>query len=99
MESYESLLNHLMSNYLDFFLFMKKKYPLFKDSNVFLRDLQYAIYEYFFNKSIQLKYNQTEKLAKDFANKLLLEEKIKNISHNTWKMNFSVNPDVIEIKQ
>lgn len=99
MRNYDSLLNELLNNYQDFFLFMKNKYPLFKDSNIFLRDLQYAIYEYFFNKSVQLKYEETEKLANNFAEKLLADEKIKKISQNTWKLNFSVTPDVIEIKQ
>jgi hypothetical protein len=98
MESFNYYLDTLLSNQMDFFLFMKKKYPVYKESNIFLRDLQYAIYHYFLNKSIQLKYSATEKLASEFASKLLSEEKLKKISNSTWKLNFSVVPAVIEIK-
>jgi len=99
MESFNQYLDTLLSNQMDFFLFMQKKYPVYKDSNIFLRDLQYAIYQYFFNKSVQLTYAKTEKLASEFASKLLSEEKLKKISNSTWKLNFSVVPAVIEIKQ
>lgn len=98
MESTNQYLDTLLTNSLDFFLFMQKKHPIFNNSNIFLRDLQYSIYSYFLNKSIQLSYETSEKLAKDFSEKLLSEEKLKKISDSTWKLNFSVVPAVIDIK-
>ena len=98
MESFNQYLDTLLSNQMDFFLFMQKKYPVYKDSNIFLRDLQYAIYQYFVNKSVQLTYAKTEKLAIELSEKLLTENKLIKISNFIWKLNFSVNPDVIVIK-
>lgn len=97
MENYEKRLNYLANNYQEFFSFMQKKYPVYKDSNIFLRDVQYAIYLFFLNKGFQLKYSESENLAYSFLGKLLSDSKLKKISPTTWKLNFFVTADVIEI--
>ena len=44
------LLQDLISNKKLFFSFMKEKYPVYKESNIFFRDLQYAIINYYMKK-------------------------------------------------
>jgi hypothetical protein len=67
---------------------MKEKYRVFENSNIFLRDLQYAIKSYYEKKGKKLKYSQAEKLAIDFTTQLSKENQLKKISQNAWKVNF-----------
>lgn len=97
MESYQSRLIYLTNNYVDFFAFMQKKYPVYKNSNIFLRDVQYAIYLFFMNKGIQIKYPEAEKAAYQLMENLLSDSKLKKISSTTWKLNFFVTTDVIKV--
>lgn len=90
-------LNELINNQNIFFKFMKEKYPLYYNSNMFLRDLQYAIKSYFDKKNIRLSYTDTENLALDFAKYLDKENKLKKVASNAWKVNFFLNNDVIEL--
>ncbi len=87
-------LNELINNQKIFFKFMKEKYPLFKNSNIFLRDTQYAIRSYFEKKNIKLGYTESEKLTLEFINMLEKENKLKKISSNAWKVNFSLDNNV-----
>ena len=64
------MLNDLTSNKTIFFNFMKEKYRLYSNSNIFFRDIQYAIKSYFEKKDIRINYSQAEKIAYDFINKL-----------------------------
>lgn len=81
-------LNTLMKDRDIFFRFMKNNYPVFYNSNLFLRDIQYSIKMFFHYKGIELGYTQAEKLAKDFGNSLEKEEKLIKNGINSWKMNF-----------
>ena len=83
-------LEHLISNKEVFFNFMKKKYPLFQQSNLFLRDMQYAIMSYFELKEKPLTYEKAEILAKDFIKKLEDNGELLKLNHKTWKVNFEV---------
>jgi len=84
------LLQDLISNKKLFFSFMKEKYPVYKESNIFFRDLQYAIINYYMKKGKIIKYQNAEKLALKFIEKLVNEGELKNISNNAWKVNFSL---------
>lgn len=81
-------LDELKSNKEIFFNFMKEKFPIFFNSNIFLRDLLYAIRSYFERKEKFLSYSQAEKLALEFAEYLEKENEIKKVGKNTWKVNF-----------
>jgi hypothetical protein len=81
-------LDELKSNKEIFFKFMKEKFPIFFNSNIFLRDLLYAIRSYFERKEKSLSYSQAEKLALEFAEYLEKENEIKKVGKNTWKVNF-----------
>lgn len=87
-------LNELITNKEIFFNFMKEKYPVIQNSNLFLRDLLYAIKYYFERKNNYLKYGQCEKLALEFADYLVNINELKKVGENTWKVNFSPQPVV-----
>ncbi|MFZ1289859.1 MAG: hypothetical protein WAR79_07205 [Melioribacteraceae bacterium] len=83
-------LEHLKSNKNVFFNFMKEDYPLFKHSNLFLRDLQYAIKSYFDMKENPINYSQAEKIARNFAEDLIKTNDVLQIDRKSWKLNFDI---------
>jgi len=78
---------------------MKEKYRLYLNSNIFFRDIQYAIKSYFDKKDIRIKYSQAEKVAYDFIKKLEDTGELKKMSNNAWKVNFSLGNNVIQIDE
>lgn len=88
--------DELISQKEIFIKFMKEKYPVFNNSNVFFRDLQYAIKSYFEKKDKYLSYSAAEKTAVDFINHLEKSKELVRISNNSWKLNFSFNTSVKE---
>ena len=83
-------LEHLKTNKNVFFNFMKEDYPLFKNSNLFLRDLQYAIKSYFDMKENPISYSQAEKIAREFISELSLTNDLQQIDNKSWKLNFEI---------
>ena len=84
------LIEDLISNKKLFFNFMKEKYPVFKESNIFFRDLQYAIRNYYMKKGKTIDYQKAEKIALEFIENLVNRGELKKISNNAWKVNFSL---------
>ena len=69
---------------------MKEKYPVFKESNIFFRDLQYAIRNYYMKKGKTINYQKADKIALEFIENLVNKGELKKISNNAWKVNFSL---------
>jgi hypothetical protein len=78
-----------------FFNYMKEKYEVIYKSNIFLRDLLYAIKSFYEKKGITISYISAEKLALEFADQLVKSEELQPIKKNTWKVNFSLDIAVI----
>ncbi|AFN75596.1 hypothetical protein MROS_2366 [Melioribacter roseus P3M-2] len=89
-------LDELKNSKVIFLNFMKGKYPIEEKSNIFLRDLQYAIKAYFESKGKKLSYTESEKLAYDFADYLVGENILKKISNNAWFLNFLPSDNVTD---
>ena len=70
-----------------FFNFLKEKYPIFNNSNIFLRDIQYGIKSFFEKRDIKLNYKQVDFIADSIIQ--LYEEKniLQRLTKNTWKVN------------
>ena len=83
-------LNHLENNKKVFFNYMKENYTIFQHSNIFLRDIQYALISYFEIKEKPIKYGAAGKLATEFINNLVSTEELTSIDHKSWKVNFEV---------
>ncbi len=86
-DSAEKLFEQLKSEEQIFFNYMHENYPLIKHSNVFLRDIQYAIKHYFELKEITLYYEDVEKISNMFINYLETSGKISRLDNKTWKVN------------
>ncbi len=89
MKNQEERYNELVSNKTKFFKFMKERYPIFFNSNLFLRDIQYAIRTYFERKDIFISYTEAEELMKKFTSLLESEGELVRLNYNSWKVNFS----------
>lgn len=81
-------LEELKSNKEIFFNFMKEKYPVFYNSNIFERDLQYAIKQYFEKKDIGITYPEAEKLMNEFSSFLEEKGELLKLNANSWRVNF-----------
>ena len=92
-----NMLNDLSENRTIFFNFMKEKYKVFYKSNIFLRDLLYAIKSYYEKKGQKLTYAQAEKLALEFAGLLEKKGNFQLLKKNTWKVNFPLETSVNEV--
>jgi hypothetical protein len=89
MKNQEERYSELVSNKDIFFKFMKERYPIFFNSNLFLRDIQYAIRTYFERKDIMISYTEAEELMKKFTSLLESEGDLVRLNYNSWKVNFS----------
>jgi len=90
----ENLFNDLISNKELFFNFMKEKYPFYKNSNIFFRDLQFAVKSFFEKKEIIISSITSQKLAENLIFFLENKQEIKRISDNAWNVLFSLNSAV-----
>lgn len=83
-------LEHLIENKKVFFNYMNENYKIFQYSNLFFRDLQYAIMSYFEMKEKPVKYAKAEKLTQEFIDDMLSKNELTKIDHKSWKINFEV---------
>lgn len=85
----------LQKNSTIFLNYMKVKYPLFHNSNVFLRDIQYGLRNFFARKDVKLSYQETEKLTDNYIHYLEEAQILIKLKENTWKLNYSEQGSVI----
>ncbi len=86
MPEYLSLLekeNVIFLNYL------KARFPLFHNSNLFFRDLQYGIKQFFEMKNLDITYPESEKLAKEFGAFLESKDIFIRVNDQGWKLNYA----------
>ncbi|MBZ0178141.1 MAG: hypothetical protein K8F36_02535 [Melioribacteraceae bacterium] len=90
-------LENLLANEEIFLSYMNERYPIFWNSNIFFRDVQYAVRDYFKIKEIKLSYTEAEKIASLFIDHLVTQGKLLKIDFQTWKVNFHLNSSTNEI--
>ena len=93
-------LEFLMHNDMLFFNYLKERYPIFNNSNIFLRDIQYGIKSFFEKRDIKLSYSQVDILSTSIIQ--LFEDKniFQQLTKNTWKVNlFKENSVVLEVTE
>jgi hypothetical protein len=95
MKPIDDKFDYLQKNTNIFLNYMKVKYPLYHNSNVFLRDLQYGIKNFFAKKEIKLSYTQIEKLAEVYIRYLEESQILIKLKDNTWKLNYPEQNSVI----
>jgi len=82
-------LDVLKNNHIEFLRFLKKQLPLYHKSNVFFRDLQYGVMEYFEKeKKTKVKYTDAEEIALSFAEYMENNEIFKKLDKQTWVLHY-----------
>ncbi len=83
-------LEELKGNKEIFLNFMKEKYPVHQNSNIFFRDVLYAIRSYFEKKDIKISYSKSEELANLYSEYLESQNDLIRTGKNSWKVLFTV---------
>ncbi len=81
----------LQDNWEEFLNFMKQRYPLYHLSNVFIRDIEYAIIDYFLNKGRKISFAEAEYLAQklsDFLAQNGIFKPVKNEYNKVWTLSY-----------
>jgi hypothetical protein len=86
----------LIANRIIFFNFMKERYEVHYKSNIFLRDILYAIKSFYEKKGQKISYPFAEQLAIRFTEHLENQTELILIEKHTWKVNFSFNNNIKE---
>lgn len=83
-------IEHLINEKKVFFNFMNENFTIFQHSNLFFRDLQYAILSYFEMKEEPINYSDAEKISNEFIDNMMQNNEITQIDHKSWKINFEL---------
>lgn len=92
-------LDILKSNQDIFFNFMRAKYPVYYNSNIFLKDILYAIRSFFEKKNTELSYSAAENLTMEFTGYLENQNDLTRLDANTWKVNFTFENNVKQVAE
>ncbi len=77
----------LINNKETFFKYMANFFPVYYKSNIFLRDIQFAIKNYFDQKNDKLSYTETENLALQLMKNLVENDEAKVLLENkSWEL-------------
>lgn len=68
--------------------FLKAKYPVFHNSNIFFRDFHYGIIYFLEKKDIKVSYQEAEKLAEEMIAVFENEGIFVKLTDRSWKINY-----------
>jgi hypothetical protein len=83
--------NHLgyaVNNQTEVMHYLKSNYPLYHNSNLFLRDVQFGLIMFFRNKHYTLRNRDAEKVARGFLEHLGKQKIVHQLDHQTWLLNY-----------
>lgn len=66
--------------------YLKAKFPLFNNSNIFYRDIQFGIRSFLEMKNYKVTYKQSEDLANEFAQMLVNDSVLERVNEQAWKV-------------
>ena len=72
----------------DVLQFLKARYPLFHQSNIFFRDVHYGVREYLEKKGMKVGYGAAEGIAREFIRDLEGQGVLIPIDRQTWTLNY-----------
>ncbi len=81
-------LNMLKNNDEILLKFLKAKFPVFHNSNIFFRDFQYGIRSFLEKKDIFITYKESESLASDIAEYFTGKGIFQRVNSQGWKVNY-----------
>ncbi|MBA4250650.1 MAG: hypothetical protein C0425_10390 [Chlorobiaceae bacterium] len=85
----EQKFNLLISEEKSFLSFFKANFPLFHNSNLFLRDFQYSIKRFLELKGYKINFKEVDTLSKMYVIFFEGNGTFIKINHFTWKLNYT----------
>ena len=82
------VLNTLKNNDEILLKFLKAKFPVFHNSNIFFRDFQYGIRSFLEKKDIIVTYKESENFANDIAEHFTGKGIFQRVNNQGWKVNY-----------
>lgn len=83
--NYSEMIRSRTKEFLDF---MKSKFPMFDSSNVFLRDVQYAVMGYLGLQGIKLNLSRSEEVALEVIKELETQGIFIRIDAQSWRLQY-----------
>ncbi len=81
-------LDYAINNQTEVMNFLKTNYPLYNASNLFLRDVQFGLIEYFRRKHMTLRNRDAEAVARGFIDHLKKGRLVSQIDQQTWTLHY-----------
>jgi hypothetical protein len=69
-------------------LFLREKFPVIHNSNIFFRDLYYGVMAYMETRGRRLSHAAADGMAKEIAARLVSEGILTPIDHQSWRLNY-----------
>jgi hypothetical protein len=85
-------MNHLayvLANDKEVLRYLKSRFPVFHLSNVFFRDIHYGIMEYLREHKMTVRYQDGEKIARAFIEKLEYQKILRPLDRLTWMVQYA----------
>ena len=79
---------HVTDQWREILSSLKSRFPVYHLSNIFLRDIQYGIQEYFAQRGARVTYAQAENLTRAFVDRLEREKIFIPIDAQTWVVHY-----------
>lgn len=76
------------SDYPVFLNFMKAKFPLFHNSNIFYRDLQFGLIKFLEKKGQKVSSVEAQRLADDIGKNLEEKGIFTRVNNSGWRLNY-----------
>jgi len=80
---------YIIGNQIEFLHFMRKRSPLYHLSNVFFRDLHFAVIEFLKTKSVRVGQTEAEQVAREVALHFEKKNMFKKLDAQTWMLNYA----------
>jgi hypothetical protein len=81
-------LSYVLANDKEVFRYLKSRFPVYHLSNIFFRDIHYGIMEYLRERKMTVRYQDGEKIARAFAEKLEHEKIFRPLDRQTWMVQY-----------
>jgi hypothetical protein len=77
---------YILGNQAEFLRFLRSRAPLYHLSNVFLRDLHFAVIEFLKVKNVRVRQTEGEQITREVAVQLEKRNILKKLNQNTWML-------------
>jgi hypothetical protein len=88
-QSTSKYISLLKDDYIIFLNYLKARIPTFHNSNLFFRDLHYAIKTFLEIKDMKVSYAESELLATEFSEFLESKGILVKVNELGWKLNYT----------